>query len=71
MHRPDFVARVDIWSGHAGRDTEYLMCNNLPTLLWLAQSGTLEFHVWHSRARPAPDAASKGTDYASSLESPM
>src|SRR5207237_6351796 len=28
-----------------------------------------EFHVWHSRARVGPDAASKGTDYASSLES--
>ncbi|HEX9431184.1 MAG TPA: hypothetical protein VF936_00210, partial [Burkholderiales bacterium] len=40
-----------------------------PTLLWLAQSGTLEFHVWHSRAKPAPDAASKGSDYATSLES--
>jgi bifunctional non-homologous end joining protein LigD len=37
--------------------------------LWLAQSGTLEFHVWHSRARPAADAAGEGTDYASSLAS--
>ena len=35
---------------------EYLLCNNLPTLLWLAQSGTLEFHVWHSRAQPGPDS---------------
>jgi bifunctional non-homologous end joining protein LigD len=35
--------------------------------LWLAQSGTLEFHVWHSRAKPGPDATSKSTDYASSL----
>src|SRR5206468_9796560 len=40
-----------------------------PTLLWLAQSGTLEFHVWHSRATLGPDAKSKAVDYASSLES--
>ena len=35
--------------------------------MWLAQSGTLEFHVWHSRAKPGPDARSESTDYASSL----
>src|SRR5690606_30027293 len=28
----------------------------------------LEFHVWHSRAAPGPDAASDGTDYSSSRE---
>jgi bifunctional non-homologous end joining protein LigD len=44
------------------------MCNNLPTLLWLAQMGTLEFHVWHSRAKVSPDTVSKSTDYSSSLE---
>ena len=58
-----------MFSGHKDESHEVLLCNNLPTLLWLAQSGTLEFHVWHSRARLAPDAASRGTDYASSLES--
>ena len=31
--------------------------------------GTLEFHVWHSRAKPGADAASKSTDYATSLAS--
>ena len=36
---------------------------------WLAQSGTLEFHVWHSRAKVEADAKSKSTDYATSLES--
>ena len=37
--------------------------------MWLAQSGTLEFHVWHSRAKVSPDCVSKSTDYASSLQS--
>ncbi len=65
--RPPFVETITVFSGHRDEKHDYLLCNNLPTLLWLAQSGTLEFHVWHSRAKPGPDAAGKGTDYASSL----
>lgn len=67
--RPGFVESVTVFSGHKDESHEYLLCNNLATLLWLAQSGTLEFHVWHSRARVGPDAGCDGTDYASSLES--
>jgi len=69
QERPPFVETITVFSGHKDESHDYLLCNNLPTLLWLAQSGTLEFHVWHSRAKPAPDAASKGSDYATSLES--
>ncbi|HWH46638.1 MAG TPA: DNA ligase D [Burkholderiales bacterium] len=68
QERPEFVETITVFSGHKEESHEYLLCNNLPTLLWLAQSGTLEFHVWHSRAKPGPDAASKSTDYASSEE---
>ena len=67
--RPEFVESITVFSGHKDEQHEYLLCNNLPTLLWLAQSGTLEFHVWHSRARSGPDVASDSTDYATSLES--
>jgi bifunctional non-homologous end joining protein LigD len=69
QERPPFVETITVFSGHKDESHDYLLCNNLPTLLWLAQSGTLEFHVWHSRARVADDAASQSTDYASSLES--
>jgi bifunctional non-homologous end joining protein LigD len=69
QERPDFVETITVFSGHKDERHEYLVCNNLPTLLWLAQSGTLEFHVWHSRAKPGPDATSTSIDYASSLES--
>jgi bifunctional non-homologous end joining protein LigD len=69
QERPPFVETLTVFSGHKDESHDYLLCNNLGTLLWLAQSGTLEFHVWHSRARPAPDSASQATDYASSLES--
>ena len=66
--RPEFVESVTVFSEHNNERQDYLLCNNLPTLLWLAQSGTLEFHVWHSRAKPGPDSPVKSTDYASSLE---
>ncbi len=67
QERPAFVETITVVSGHKDEHHEYLLCNNLPTLLWLAQSGTLEFHVWHSRASPASDSPVKSTDYATSL----
>src|SRR6185436_1407130 len=68
QERPEFVDTITVFSGHKDESHDYLLCNNLPTLLWLAQLGTLEFHVWHSRAKPGPDAKGRGTDYASSLD---
>ena len=67
--RPDFVESVTVWSDSKSHEHNYIVCNNLPTLLWLAQFGTLEFHVWHSRTKPGPDTPNDNTDYASSLES--
>lgn len=63
---PEFAHSVTVFSESRDEQHAYLLCNNLPTLLWLGQSGTLEFHVWHSRANAAADAAAHGTDYASS-----
>ena len=68
QERPEFVQTIELFSSSKEESHVYLLCNNLPTLLWLAQSGTLEFHVWHSRAKPGKDSNSKSTDYASSLE---
>jgi bifunctional non-homologous end joining protein LigD len=66
--RPGFVESITVYSGHKDESHEYLLCSNLATLLWLAQAGSLELHVWHSRAKNGPDAT-HGVDYASSLES--
>ncbi len=68
QRRPEFVDSIVVFSEHKDESHEYLLCNNLPTLLWLAQSGTLEFHVWHSRAKGGPDTTAQTDDYASSLE---
>jgi len=67
--KPPFAGSITVFSEHKDERHDYLLCNNLPTLLWLAQSGTLEFHVWHSRATPGPDAPERGTDFSGSLAS--
>jgi len=63
---PDFAETVTVFSESRDERHDYLVCNNLPILLWLGQSGALEFHAWHSRARPGADAPGLGTDYSSS-----
>src|SRR6267142_291915 len=65
---PDFVATVNVFSDHKDEKHRYILANNLPTLLWLGQNGTLEFHIWHSRAQVAPDSVSQSTDYSTSLD---
>ncbi len=68
QERPAFVQTVPVFSEHRDGTHEYVLGNNLPTLLWLGQVGTLEFHVWHSRAKVAADTKSRSTDYDSSLD---
>ena len=63
---PPFVERVRVFSDSKGHPDEYILCNNLATLLWLGHMGTLEFHVWHSRVRPGPDSPVGSTDFTSS-----
>ena len=53
---PDFVARFPIITEQEG-EREYMVCNNLASLLWLAQIADIELHTWFSRialeARPS------------------
>jgi len=52
---PRFVEPVIVWSEQFQVDQEYLLCNNLPTLLWLGQLADIELHTWYSRVDPEPD----------------
>jgi bifunctional non-homologous end joining protein LigD len=63
---PPFVRTVSIWSSHNAGDGDYLICENLPTLLWLAQMAGLELHAWYSRTRRAPDALRTGATFTGS-----
>ncbi len=56
VERTAFVETVRLHSNHAGRTQEYLLCNNLATLLWVGQMGGLELHSSYARILPEPDA---------------
>jgi len=66
---PPFVEKVRLYSSHTEGDQEYMVVNNLPTLLWLAQLADIELHPWLSRTNPTSDARHLSTDFAGSKES--
>src|SRR5258707_10499354 len=54
-HRPAWVETVTVWSGGNNRDMYYCMAQDVPTLVWLAQIATLEFHTSLSYAANLPE----------------
>ncbi len=65
---PEFVETVWLWSDHNKGDGEYLMINNLATLMWLGQIADLELHTWYSRVDTTRDGTSLQTTFAGSME---
>ncbi|HZD05410.1 MAG TPA: DNA ligase D, partial [Longimicrobiales bacterium] len=53
---PDWIRTVSVWSESSGRELNYFVAEDVETLLYLANLGTIPLHVWHSRieslARP-------------------
>lgn len=62
------VDRVSLYSAHNDADGDYILVNNLQTLIWLAQLADLEIHAWMARVDPEPDARGLSTDFAGSEE---
>lgn len=46
---PDWVQTYKKYSQSVGKDTEYVVCNDLDTLIWLANLAALELHIPLSR----------------------
>ena len=44
-HRPDWVETQAVWSEGNSRNVDYTICNDLPTLVWLANLADLELHT--------------------------
>ncbi|MEA2398188.1 MAG: bifunctional non-ous end joining protein LigD, partial [Thermoleophilaceae bacterium] len=44
-HRPDWVQTASIWSRHNGRNIDFCLVNDLPTLVWAANLADLELHT--------------------------
>ena len=43
-HRPDWVKTVPVWSEGNHRDVNYVLANDLATLVWVANLASLELH---------------------------
>jgi bifunctional non-homologous end joining protein LigD len=43
-HRPDWVRTTPVWSEGNNRTMHYLMANDLPTLVWIANLASIELH---------------------------
>ncbi|MDX6551732.1 MAG: bifunctional non-ous end joining protein LigD [Gaiellales bacterium] len=50
QHRPPWVKTVPIWSRGNKRDVNFLLVNNLSTLIWIANLADLELHTSLSKA---------------------
>ena len=65
---PEFVETVPVHSEGASGDRDFLLCNNLATLLWLGQLANLEFHATMARVSPDPDARALPRDFTGSRD---
>ncbi len=50
-HRPDWVKTVPVWSEGNQRDVNYILANDLPTLIWIANLAAIELHPSLSLAK--------------------
>ena len=65
---PPFAETVRLFSSAAEGDVDYLVVNNLATLIWLAQLADLELHPWLSRTAIEPEAAHLRESFTGSKE---
>lgn len=66
MKLPDYIETVPIYSSSKDTTKPYVLINNLPTLMWLAQMSAMEIHPWYSRICPDGGAEDRPTDTGSS-----
>ncbi|HUP00380.1 MAG TPA: DNA ligase D [Gemmatimonadota bacterium] len=46
---PDWIRTETIHSESSEREIDYFVCDDLPSLLYLVNLGTIPLHLWHSR----------------------
>ena len=54
QHRPPWVRTAKVWSEGNDRDMYYCMVQDLPTMVWVAQLGTIELHTSLSKHQKLP-----------------
>ena len=48
---PAWIRKFRMWSEHTDRDIEYFVADDVETLVYLANLGTIPLHVWSSRTK--------------------
>ena len=48
---PSWVSHIELFSESTNKDIDYILCNDKPTLLYLANLGCIEINPWHSRVK--------------------
>ncbi len=46
---PDWIRTVSIWSEDTQRDIRYFVCDDLESLVYIANMGSIPLHIWASR----------------------
>jgi bifunctional non-homologous end joining protein LigD len=46
---PEWIQTIPIWSEDTQRDIQYFVANDVETLVYLVNLGTIPLHIWHSR----------------------
>lgn len=46
---PEWVRTVKLWSEDSGREIEYFVCDDVESLLYVVNLGTIPLHIWSSR----------------------
>jgi bifunctional non-homologous end joining protein LigD len=49
VYAPDWIRLETMWSEHAEREIRYFVLDDLESLLYVANMGTIPLHVWSSR----------------------
>ncbi len=65
---PPFVETVEMFSDGEAKDRQALLCNNLPTLLWLCQVADIEWHATLARVDAGPDGTGLPATFTGSVE---
>ena len=51
LNAPAWVKHIALYSESAEKDVNYIICNDKPTLLYLANLGCIEMNPWNSRLK--------------------
>ncbi len=65
---PPYIESVEVHTESGGGDQQFLLVNNVATLVWLAQMADLAIHTSLARIDPEPDGYAHPRDFGGSRE---